>query len=121
MTFAERVLYHQVHPLKIATDIGATVVAIPLLWNGDLALGLAIVFLSPVVGSTIVMATADLAPYRDGAIGAYLRRYMGPLPQAIRLALGLTILFAAWIHNALVIVICVLLVAVVWLNGILRA
>lgn len=113
-------LYHQVHPLKIATDIGSSVVAILLLWNGDLVLGLAVALLAPVAGSAIVMATADLAPYRDGAIGAYLRRYMGPLPQAIRLALGLTILYAAWVRGAVVIVACVLLIAIVWLNGILR-
>jgi len=31
MTLRERILYHQIHPLKLGTDILAAVVSLPLL------------------------------------------------------------------------------------------
>jgi hypothetical protein len=30
----ERVLYHQIHPLKLGGDIGADLVSLPLIWGG---------------------------------------------------------------------------------------
>jgi hypothetical protein len=33
MDFQEKVLYHQIHPLKLATDIGVTPLALYFLWE----------------------------------------------------------------------------------------
>ncbi len=117
MTLAERVLYHQVHPLKLAADIGCTLVAVPLLWNGDLALGLIVAFGTPVVASAVVLATADLSLTRDSAVGAYLRRHMTPPVQALRLTMGVAIVWGAWVHSAIAIAVAVVVVALAWANG----
>ena len=33
MDFQEKILYHQIHPLKLATDIGVTPLALYFLWE----------------------------------------------------------------------------------------
>jgi hypothetical protein len=33
MEFTERVLYHQIHPLKLLTDVSTAFIATALLWN----------------------------------------------------------------------------------------
>ncbi len=43
MTFQEKRLYHQIHPLKLATDIGATIRFLYLLWERKLLLALLVV------------------------------------------------------------------------------
>ncbi|HKW78182.1 MAG TPA: hypothetical protein VJQ09_03720 [Candidatus Limnocylindria bacterium] len=117
MTRAERVLYHQVHPLKLAADIGSTLVAIPLLWDGELLLGLAIALGIPVAASAVVLATADLERIATSPLGAYLRRYMTPAVQALRLAMGLLVLYGAWVHSVAVIVVAIIVIVLAWTYG----
>ena len=119
MTLGERVLYHQVHPLTLAADIGSTLAAIPLLWIGELLLGIAVALGVPVIGSAIVLATADLAPIANSPVGEYLRRYMTPAMQAVRLVAGLALLWAAWVQSVPAIVACLAVVALAWANGLI--
>ncbi len=119
MTRAERVLFHQVHPLKLAADIGSTVVAIPLLWSGDTAIGLAVALSVPVVGSAIVLAAADLRGIASSPVGTYLRRFMTPPVQAVRLAMGLVVLWAASLRSAGLVAAAVAVIAVAWSYGLL--
>jgi hypothetical protein len=85
MTRAERILYHQVHPIKLATDIGAAIVSLLLLWQHQLVAGLLVAFVPPPVASALLLTSVDFEGYRDRPIGAYLRRFMTPLVQALRL------------------------------------
>jgi len=119
LSIAERALYHQGHPLKLATDSASTLAAIPFLWNGDLLLGVAIALLPPAIVSLWLVATADLAPIRDSALGRYLRRHMGPIPQAMRLIAGLGMLAGAWTHSPLTMTVAVGAIAAIWLNGVM--
>jgi hypothetical protein len=50
MTFQEKKLYHQIHPLKLATDIGATVPFPYFLWHHQVALAL------PFIGGSEMLA-----------------------------------------------------------------
>jgi len=84
MDFAERRLYHQIHPAKIATDLAADIAGTILLWHHRLAAGLTASFLPPVVASALLMRT-DLTPYQNSAAGAYLRLNMTPTLEAVRL------------------------------------
>ena len=34
MDFGEKVLYHQIHPAKLAADIGGSIVCTCLMWGG---------------------------------------------------------------------------------------
>ena len=119
MTNAERVLYHQVHPLKLATDIGATLIAVPLLWQHQLVAGLLMAFVPPIVASAILMRVLDLEPIARSPLGAYLRRYMGPPVQAIRLVGGIGALAGAYLQQPIVIIASLALVVLAWANGLL--
>ncbi len=85
MTFQERILYHQIHPLKLATDIGVTFPACYFLWRHDLVVAAAFALLPPVVVSAILIAAVDLEPYKQSAFGRYLATYMSREMEALRL------------------------------------
>ncbi len=74
MNPSERILYHQAHPLKLATDIGTTIIAVPILWQHDLVLGLFVALVPPVVVSALVLRFADLRAIASRRVGAYLLR-----------------------------------------------
>ncbi|MGH2503954.1 MAG: hypothetical protein ACRDID_15695 [Ktedonobacterales bacterium] len=49
MTIRERALYHQIHPLKLATDIVVTAPAIALFWAHQFWPGLLVTFVPSVI------------------------------------------------------------------------
>lgn len=117
MTRAERVLYHQVHPLKLATDIVAAIASLALLWSHQLGPALLIAFVPPVVVSAVLLRSADLKRYKASRLGAYLRRFMTPVAQALRLVGFGVFALGAWAHQPLVILAGLLLVAGCWSYG----
>ena len=120
MTFAERALYHQIHPAKLFADISTAVVGLDLFWRHELAPGLIIALLPPVLVSAVLLREADLERYRSSPMGAYLRRFMPPWVQAVRL-FGVGVAFyAAWHHVAPGVISGLALVAICWANGIGR-
>ena len=120
MTLAERILYHQIHPLKLFTDIATAIIAIDLFWQHLLGPGLVIALLPPVLVSVAIIREVDLEPYRRGPMGAYLRRYMTPAAQGLRLfGAGLAFL-AAWDHVSALMVAGLALVVACWGNGLVR-
>ncbi len=120
MTFAERALYHQVHPAKLFADLSTALVAIDLFWRHALAPGLIIALLPPLLVSAVLLREADLERYRSSPMGAYLRQFMPPWVQAIRL-FGVGVAFyAAWYHFPAGVISGLALVAICWANGIGR-
>src|SRR3981081_3726547 len=120
MTFAERALYHQIHPAKLYVDVATALVAIDLFWRHALVPGLIIALLTPLLVSAVVAPEADLARSRASAMGASLRRFMPPWLQAMRL-FGVGVAFyAAWYHFPAGVISGLALVAICWANGILR-
>ena len=122
MTMRERVLYHQIHPLKLFADFSSAIIAIDLLWQHALVSGLIIGLLPPMsVNVPSPKAGFDLERYRRSGMGAYLRRYMTPTVQALRLFGALIALYASWYHVPAGIIGGFALVAACWSYGILRA
>ncbi|MEK6226698.1 MAG: hypothetical protein AABM40_10460 [Chloroflexota bacterium] len=120
LTFRERVLYHQIHPAKLFADIATALLAIDLFWRHDLAPGLIIALLPPVLVSAVLIREADLVRYRSSPMGAYLRRFMPPWVQALRLfAIGFAF-YAAWFHAPAGVIGSLALVAACWASGIVR-
>jgi len=120
MSFAERALYHQIHPAKLYVDIATALVAIDLFWRHALAPGLIIALLPPVLVSAVLVREADLERYRSSLMGAYLRQFMPPWVQAMRL-FGVGVAFyAAWYHFPAGVISGLALVAICWANGIGR-
>jgi hypothetical protein len=117
MTNDERALYHQIHPAKLATDIAASSASAVLLWQHDLAAGLAVMFIPSILVSFALMRWIDLTPYRDSAFGRYLSIYMTRAIQAIRLGGAVLIALAAWWQLGWLIAGGALIVILAWLNG----
>ena len=117
LTFRERVLYHQIHPAKLFADSATAVVAIDLFWHHALAPGLIIGFLPPLLVSAVLLREADLERYRSSPMGAYLRRFMPPWVQAVRL-FGIAVAFyAAWYQVPAGVIGGIALVALCWGAG----
>lgn len=119
MTLKEKILFHQVHPAKLATDIIAAIVSLYFFWQRDLVIGLVTHFLPPPVASAAVIHLANLEPYRNSRVGAYLTRYMTPTVQGVRLAGDLVTVFAAWYQSALGIAVGLVLILAAWSYGLL--
>ena len=117
LTFRERVLYHQIHPAKLFADIATALVAIDLFWRHALAPGLIIALLPPVLVSAVLLREADLGRYRSSPMGAYLRRFMPPWVQAVRLFGVAVAFYAAWYHVPAGVIGGVVLVALCWGAG----
>ena len=71
MTLKEKVLFHQIHPAKLATDIAAAVISLYFLWQHQLVIGLLTHFIPPPIASVAVIRFADLDPYKTSPLGTY--------------------------------------------------
>lgn len=56
----ERYLYHQIHPVKVATDVGAAIAGVSLLWKRRPAAALLGMFVPAGLASWTIMRRADL-------------------------------------------------------------
>jgi hypothetical protein len=119
MTLQEKVLYHQVHPLKLGADITAAVVSTYFFWQQSLVLGLLAMFVPPIVMSTLLLATQDFTWIRDSAVGRYLKRSMTHAMEAVRLSGTLPMVFGAWYHLPWLIALGLPIVLFGWLRGLL--
>ena len=117
MTLKEKLLFHQVHPAKLATDIGAALVSLYLLWQHQLVIGLLTHFIPPPIGSAAVIRFADLETYKNSRLGAYLVRYMTPIAQAARFAGDLITVGAAWYQSFAGILFGLAVIAAAWSYG----
>ena len=117
MTLKEKILFHQVHPVKLAADIGAAVVSLYFFWQHDLVVGLLIHLIPPPIGSFAVIRFANLDGYKNSQLGAYLLRYMTPTAQATRLLGDIVMVVAAWFHSPIGIAVGIAIVLVAWSYG----
>jgi hypothetical protein len=119
MTGAEKYLYHQIHPLKIAADWTAGLAALYPLWQHQLLFGLVVMLVPPTVASFLIIRFVDLEPQKQSAFGRYLARYMTRAAEAVRL-LGMTVVaVGAWLHSPIVIVAGFLVIMLAWMRGLL--
>ena len=121
MTFAERVLYHQIHPAKVFADVATAIIAIDLFWSHHLGTGLVIGVVSPFLVSVALVGEADLGRYRASAMGRYVRRFMPPWLQILRVFGVALAFYAAWWHLPAGVVAGFAIVAACWLNGLVRS
>jgi len=120
MTFQEKKLYHQIHPLKLTTDIGSTLPSLYLFWQHQLLSALLVMFIPPMLVSAAMMKwTPDLERIKRSRFGRYIRRYMTPVIEAVR---GLTLIpmaYGAWVHQPAYIVLGLVVLLAAWGNGLI--
>jgi hypothetical protein len=120
MTLQEKILYHQIHPLKLAADIGCEPVSLYFFWRHNLLLGLIAHFAPPVAASLWLIARANLEAYKDSVGGAFLRRHMTRTVEAIRLLGDLLMAVGAWVHLSSLIALGVAIIVLAWASGLMR-
>ena len=117
MNLKEKYLYHQIHPLKLFTDIGAALGSLYPLWQHHLAFAFVVMLAPPLLVSFLLMRYADLEPYRQSAFGKYIARSMSHAMEAIRLTGMAIIALGAWHHSLWIILAGGAIVLFGWLRG----
>ena len=119
-TAQERVLYHQIHPLKLATDWGTGFLAAWIFWHHRLMPGLAIGLIPSVIASAVVIQYADLARLKHSAFGRYVAIHMNHAMEGVRLA-GVAIFWiGAWTHHGWLMPLGIAVVIAGWSRGLVR-
>jgi hypothetical protein len=113
----DAVLLHQVHPLKIAADVSASLISNVLLWRHQLGAALAVRILLPLAGSGAVMTMCDVESLRDTEAGRYVLEHMPSDAVAIRLAGDAVMAVGAWRRSLNTLGLGLLIVAVGWSHG----
>ncbi len=117
MTNREKVLYHQIHPLKLLTDWSTGAVSFYLLWQRRPRAALIVQFVPAIVVSSALMRWADLEPQRSSALGRYVKEYMTPSMQGVRFAGNLVMSLGAWRRRPGLLLVGLLMILYGWLRG----
>ena len=112
--------YHQIHPLKLGTDILASLVSLYFFWQHRLLIGLLLHLAPPIIASLVVIHTVDLEPKRQSAFGQYVKRMMTRKIEAIRLSGDIVMILGAWFRSLPLIGAGLAIVIAGWLSGIVR-
>ena len=117
MDVHDRLLYHQIHPLKLATDISTAVVAAVAFWHHALLSGALVGFL-PSLGVTLgLLRWGTLEPYAHSPFGRYVASFMTRRVEGARL-LGLVPLWGgAWARQPTAMAFGALWILACWLWG----
>ena len=113
----ERLLYHQIHPVKLATDVTTAAVGVALLWQHRLGLALLVGFVPSIVVSIFLVTWGNLEQYRSSAFGRYVGRFMTRRVELARFAGLLPFWGGAWLHQPVLIVFGALWIVGCWLRG----
>jgi hypothetical protein len=117
MRFSEKVLYHQIHPLKLGTDFVFAFVSLYFFWQHQLTIALILHFAPPVLASFFVIALADLEPQRHSSFGRYTKRVMTRRIEAVRFAGDIVMILGGWYHSYAAIIAGILIVLAAWLSS----
>jgi hypothetical protein len=119
MTLQEKTLYHQIHPLKLFTDISAEFVSLYLFWKRKLIAGLFVMFVPPILASALIIRLANLETYKQSAFGRYVRLYMTSPVVLVRVLGTVMTHLGAWYRLPVLIPLGLMTVLLGWLRGIL--
>jgi hypothetical protein len=117
MTVRDRVLYHQLHPIKLATDVGSALGSLFLFWHHALVPGLLVLLLPPIAASGLLIRFADLSRTEFSPAGSYLRRFMTRRMELFRLLGMAGMVVGAWWHAPWLIGLGASLIAWGWAGG----
>ena len=119
MTLKEKALYNQIHPLKLSTDILAAAVSLYLFWIHQPLPALLLHFVPPIIATWLIIRYVDLEPQRASAFGRYVEKNMTRLIEGVRLFGDLVMIFGAWTHDVLLLLLGLAVIVGAWCNGLL--
>ena len=120
MNFPEKRLYHQIHPLKLATDIGVTPIFLFFLWRHQIVQAALVGFVPPVIVSAAMMIwSPDLERLKNSPLGNYVSKYMTPTIEAVRFLTLVPMAWGAWTHSLRWIALGLVVLLLAWCNGLI--
>ena len=119
MDLPEKVLYHQIHPVKLFTDWSTAFLSFVLFWCQELVAGVIVAFVPALIVSLILIRSADLERYKTSRFGRYVARYMNRAAQAVRLTGYALAAIGAWTHLLVLVPIGITVILVGWGWGLL--
>jgi hypothetical protein len=121
MDLGEKVLYHQIHPAKLAADIGGSLVSTYLMWRRRFVAAMLAAFVPAVVASALVIRYANLERRKRSPFGRYMRRYMDRrILDAWRFSGQVVMWVGAWHQVGKLIPLGWAIVVAAWASGLWR-
>ncbi len=99
MDLSEKVLYHQIHPVKLAADITGSVISTYLMWHRRFGPAMLGAWVPAILGSAVVLRFADLERLKQSSFGHYIRQFMTRRTEAWRFAGQVVMWVGAWYHQ----------------------
>jgi hypothetical protein len=121
MTRSEKILYHQIHPIKLGTDIFFGLSSLYFFWQHSLMLALVLHFAPPVLAPLLVISLADLEQQKNSTFGRYIKRMMTRRIEAIRFAGDIIMILGGWYRSYSLVIMGILIVLAAWLSGLLKS
>jgi hypothetical protein len=119
MTLKEKMLFHQIHPAKLATDSLTAAVSLYFFWQHELLAAVILHFLPPIIVSFLLVRYAALEPYQQSPFGHYVERHMTKFIEGVRLFGDLVMVLGAWVHDATLIILGLAVIVGAWCNGLI--
>ena len=117
MTYTEKLMYHQIHPLKLGVDLACAAIALFFVWEHDWVKGLIVAFIPSMLVSMYVLKYYDLEPLKKSALGQYIGGYMTKYMEGMRtggLAVAAT---GAWMHDLNILGLGLAVILYTWVAG----
>ena len=110
----EKLLYHQIHPVKLGVDFSTSFASCWLLWRHELLLGTVVAWVPSVLVTLAMVSLMDFRPERDSRFGHYVARHMTRLAEGIRFGGQFVAWAGAWSHAAWAIALGYAVIVVGW-------
>jgi len=117
MDLSEKVLYHQIHPAKLAADITGSVISTYLMWHRRFGPAMLGAWVPAIFGSAVILRFADLERLKQSSFGHYIRQFMTRRIEAWRFAGQVVMWVGAWYHQFWLIAAGVVTVIAAWMSG----
>jgi hypothetical protein len=121
MDFNEKVLYHQIHPAKLATDLGGSMLSTYLMRRRKFTWAMLAAFVPAILSSVLVISYADLERRKRSPFGRYMRRYMDRRVLDAWRFFGQVLMWGgAWYRVGKLVLIGAATVVAAWVSGLWR-
>ncbi len=113
----EKALYHQIHPVKLLTDVSTSLISLYFFWENSLGYGLLFGVFPSIVVSAVLVRFIGLEELKSSRFGTYVGRYMTGSMQAVRFLGQLIVWAGAWYHFVPVVALGFLTILFGWARG----
>ena len=117
MDFREKEKYQEIHPVKLAVDIGTAFLSIYFYWVQDFVLGTAIGFLPSVIVTAVIIKWVNLEKIKQSPLGKYIDKYVTNTIRLIRIVGFIVATVAAWYNIWWLVLVGLLVILLAWFRG----